>query len=138
MTASSQFILDVLQFRPHPRPDGVPTEQKSSLPVDPTDVCEAQEVEGLRFPSTSIVTVALSESSELDDASLVRVELQLILRESIAERCEKLFSITAMLETHYEVVGITHDDDLPSCMPLSPVMGPSVEDIVQVHICEER
>ena len=46
--------------------------------------------------------------------------------------------ILLILKLHDEVVGETHDDHIPVRVTTSPPLGPQVEDIVQVHISEQR
>jgi hypothetical protein len=39
-----------------------------------------------------------------------------------------------VLEAHDDVIGVAHDDDLPSGMALSPSVCPEVEDVMEVDI----
>src|SRR5260370_15036127 len=43
-----------------------------------------------------------------------------------------------MLETHDDVIGIAHDDDLTLGMALSPSVCPKVKDVMEVDIGQQR
>src|ERR1700730_6483818 len=65
-----QRLLNLLQFRSHPFACRLATYDKAAL-LGPTVVREAQEIEGLRLPLSSLLPVPRSVSPELDQSRLV-------------------------------------------------------------------
>jgi hypothetical protein len=43
-----------------------------------------------------------------------------------------------MLETYYEVISVSDDDDLPGGVSLTPPVNPEVQCVVQEHVGEQR
>ena len=78
------------------------------------------------------------EPSELDQPCLVGLQLQAELRESLAKVGEEPLGVTVLLEPHEEVIGVAHDDHVAVRVPTSPLLGPQVEDVVQVDVGEQR
>ncbi len=74
---------------------------------------------------------------ELDQAGLVGVQRQPEALEPLAQVVEELLCVTEVLETAGEVVREAHDD-VAACLRPSPAAGPPVEDIVEVHVREQR
>ena len=60
------------------------------------------------------------------------------LREPLAQFGEELLGVLSMLESHDEVIGEAHDDDVAVRLPLPPSLDPEVEDVVQVDVGQER
>jgi len=46
--------------------------------------------------------------------------------------------IGLVLEADNRVIGVSHDDHVAGCFPLSPAIGPQVEGVAQVDVGEER
>jgi hypothetical protein len=42
-----------------------------------------------------------------------------------------------VLETHDDVIGVAHNDDLTSGMALSPSIRPQVEDVMEIDIGQQ-
>ena len=77
------------------------------------------------------------EPAELDQARLLGVELQAELRERVAEVCPEPQRIAPVLESHHEVIGETHDQDLAARVPTSPLVSLQIKDVVQVHVRQQ-
>ena len=66
------------------------------------------------------------------------MQLQAELREPVAQVGEEPLGVLPMLEAHDVVVGEPHDDHVPARVPPSPLVGPQVEDVVQVDVRKQR
>ena len=60
------------------------------------------------------------------------------LCESFAQFAVEPLGIVAVLEPHEEIVGVPHDDDITARDLRSPLLGPEVEDVVQLDVGEQR
>ena len=76
MHAPPQFLLDLLELRPHAVPPGSPLEKKPTLAGSPTDESKAQEVEGLRFAKPVPGASGRSGAAKLDQSGLLRMQRQ--------------------------------------------------------------
>ncbi len=56
----------------------------------------------------------------------------------LAKPGEEPLGVVLMLEPDDEVVGPPHDDHLTAGVPPPPPVGPQVQDVVQVHVREQR
>jgi hypothetical protein len=86
MHAPPQFGFHLLQLRQQPPSDRLPQHRTPSPPRLPTDVGEAQEVEGCRLPLTPPPPVAVRDRAELDEAGLVRVQREAELGDPLPQR----------------------------------------------------
>lgn len=75
---------------------------------------------------------------KLDQARLVLGQLQPELREPFTKVYEEPLGVTFVLEPHHDIVGETHDDDVTVRVASSPLVGPQVEDKMQVDVAEQR
>src|SRR5690242_12061432 len=75
---------------------------------------------------------------EFDQPRLIWMQLQVELREPLSKIDKKPLRISLMLKTHHEIVSETHDDHITMRIPTSPPVSPQVEDIVQVHVSQQR
>ena len=79
------------------------------------------------------------EPPELDQARLLGVQLQARTSRAAREaRPRNRSRVLPMLEAHHEVVREAHDDHVTARVPASPLVGPQVEDVVQVDVREQR
>src|SRR6266540_40508 len=99
---------------------------------------EAEKVERLRLAQTPTRPTIGREPAELDQSRLVRVQFQGELREPLAQVPEKPLGVLLMLEPDDEVVGEADDDHVTVRAPPPPPLGPQVEDVVQIHVGEQR
>jgi hypothetical protein len=99
---------------------------------------KAQEVERLRFTQTPLGPLPASVPAELDQPGLVRVQFQPELREPLAKLGQELPRILLLFEADDEIVRPPHDDHITVCVAVPPPVSPQVEDVMQVHVREQR
>src|SRR6266516_6229662 len=138
MPACLELVFDLPELGPHPLCDRDAPQREPPAPGLPADVREAQEVKRLRLSGSVRSAVRGGEPPELDQASLAGMQLQGELREPAAKIVEELLGVTLMLEPDHEVVGPAHDDHVTACVASPPLPGPLVQDIVEVHVGEQR
>ena len=112
--------------------------QKRPFP-DLADMCvkpRKSNVSGL--PPALGCPVAGGVPPELDQPGFVRVQFQSELREPAAKLVPEPLSVLSVLEPDDEIVSETHDDHITARVPLPPPVGPQVQDVVQVHVGEQR
>src|SRR5215469_15414705 len=132
----TQLLFDFLQLGPHAVTARVPLKLKLAAPRDAADEGKPEESEGLRFAKPASLAVARRIAPELNQTGLLRMKRQRELLESRTHRLLKGPGIGIVLEANYNVVGITHDNDIARGLTPSPAMGPEVEDVVQIHVRE--
>ena len=97
---------------------------------------EPEKVERFRLALAPGCPVADGEPPELDQPGLARVQFQPELREPLAQPGQKLLSVSTMPEPDDEVIRPAHDDHITARLPVSPPVGPQVQDVMQVHVSE--
>jgi hypothetical protein len=65
-------------------------------------------------------------------------QFQVELREPLAKVSQEPLGVLTMLKARHVVVGEAHEDHVPSRVPPSPLVGPQVEDVVQIDVREQR
>jgi len=101
-------------------------------------VRETQELERLG-PTEPTLGSALSRiAAELDQARLLRRNLQTELRETLANPGKETLSIRTMLKASSNIVSETHQDHIPACVTPPPLLCPEVKNVVQEDVCEQR
>jgi len=76
MQAATQGLFNLAQLGPQPVASRLPAQAEPAVPGAPTDVGEAQEVEGLRLAKPAPLTIGHRKAAELDQASLVRMQTE--------------------------------------------------------------
>ena len=97
-----------------------------------------RKLERLRPTEPAPYSVHGGVPPELDQARLLGVQLQGELRESFAQIAQEPLRVIPMLKAHHEVVGETHDDHIAVRVPASPLVGPQIEDVMQVDVRKQR
>src|SRR6266540_1977821 len=138
MPASHQLGLDLAQLRPQPLRLGDARELKASVLGLPADMREAQKPERLRLAESPRLPSLGREPAELDQARLLGGQLQAELRKPAAKLGEEPLGVITMLEADDVVVGETHDDHIAVRIPPPPLVGPQVEDVMEIDVCEQR
>src|SRR5207245_5176889 len=77
-------------------------------------------------------------AAKLDQARLVRMQAQREAFQPLAQGRQKPLGIGPVLKAGDEVVGISHDDDVPLGVTVSPLPRPEIESVVQVDVGEQR
>ena len=74
-----------------------------------------------------------------------RIEARLLGVQPQAKRGQALRPVSleplrvgAMLKPQHNVVGVPDDEHVTAGMPPAPLLGPQIEDVVQVDVCEQR
>src|SRR5271157_1857995 len=135
---SPQFGLHLAELGAQPLAHRLPPHGETSIPRLGTDVREAEKVERLRLPQTTLRPVARRIAAELQEARLVGVKFQTELREALAQRGQEGVGIPLVLEPNDKVIPIAHDDHLAAPRLTSPALGPQVEHVVQINVRQER
>ena len=102
----------------------------------PTDVCESQEGERLRLPFASLFPVLAREAPELDQASLLRMQLETEAGQPLAQLPQASLRLCTVLESNDDVVGETHDDHVALVLS-APGLDPEIEHVVKVDVCQQ-
>jgi len=95
-------------------------------PAD-ADVGEAQKVEALRFALTAGFAVAACKAAKLDEAGLLRVQLQAESLQPFAQLPPEPLSFASVLKTGHHIVRVTDEVDFPPGSASAPLMGPLVQ-----------
>jgi hypothetical protein len=74
--ASSHFLFQLQELRPHTVSPCFPVDQEAALSGLTTDEGETQEVEGLRFAQSALLSVGSRMAAEFDQAGFLRLERQ--------------------------------------------------------------
>ena len=99
---------------------------------------EAPKIESLRSTLPTPLATLGRETTKLNQPRFLGVQFQAELGEPDAELPQKPLRLVSVLETYDEVVGVPYDDDVASAVPLSPLPHPQVENVMQVHVRQER
>ena len=134
---SGKLLFYFPEFRSLPLGHGSSSQLEPSCAVLPTDVGEAQEVEGLWFPFSSTLPLLRCIRSEAQQPRLVRVQRQAKSGQSFSQLAPVPLSFLLVLKSQRNVVGIARHDDLAARMSLSPLLGPLIEDVVQIDVRQQ-
>src|SRR5258707_7936338 len=128
--AASHGLLDLAQPGPQPVAPRLPLQGELAVPGAPTDVGEAQEVEGLRLAEAAPLAVCRRMATELDQTRLVRMQTEHIAFQSLSQGRKKPHGVGLVLETGDEVVGVAHHDDVSLGMAVSPPPPPTIQGLI--------
>ena len=138
MHTPPKFFLEFLQLDTHPLSHGLPKHNEPSKSIPVTHMRETQEIEGLRLAVAPPFPISGRLAAKFDQAGFGGMQFQVELLKSFLKFFTKLLGLPAILETDHKVVGKTHDHDIALRLPLSPLIGPQVEHVVQVDIRQQR
>ena len=97
-------------------------------------MCETEEVERFWLSLATPLAVFGGKPPKLDQACLVGVQFQAELVEAFPQLFVKLLGICSVFEAQHNVVGESHQDNVTARLSPSPLIGPQIERVVQVHI----
>src|SRR6516164_3307295 len=103
-----------------------------------TEMREPQKRKGLGFSLATPLSIPDGEPPELDQTRLVRMQFQTEPYQPFPKLHEEPLGVGPVLKTHHKIVGIADDDDIAACHFLAPGLNPQVENIMQVHVGEQR
>ncbi len=139
MHAPLELDLDLAQLRLQPFANRLSQHREPSIaPLLPADVRKAEEVERLRFPVSALLPVSGRVGSELQQARFLGMQFQAELSYSLDQFCPEPYGIRFRLETHHDVVGKPHDDQVTAGVLPTPRLGPQVEHIVEIDVSQQR
>ena len=95
---------------------------------------ETEEIERFWLSLATTPAIIGGEPPELDQACLIGVQFQAELVEAIPQVFVELLGIRTVFEAQHNVVGESHHDNVTVRMSPSPLIGPKIEHVVQVHI----
>ena len=87
----------------------------------------------LGLPVATPLSVSGGEPPELDQARLVRMQLQAKLREPVAQISQEPLGVVSVLKARQKVVGVPAEDHVPPRVP-APLVGPQVKHVMQEHV----
>ena len=138
VAAARQLGFELCQLGRQPLRVGDPPDPEPPAPVGRADVREPQERERFRFPVAPGFSPRGGVPPEFDQPGFVRVQLQAELREPLAQRPLEPLSVVLVLEPCDKIISEPHDDHVTARVMLPPPLGPQVQDVVQVHVGEQR
>ena len=136
VTPAFQLAFDLLEFGPQALGDRVAYQHESSLAGSTTDMREPEERDRFGLTLSLFVAVQAGEPTEPNQPGLLGMKFQLKLLHPLSQLCEEFPSICFLLESNDSIIRETDDDDITRGVVLAPVLGPQVEHIVQVHVCQ--
>jgi len=139
MQLIAQLLFNDLEFSPKALGNGLASDNEA-FPVtgSTTDMCETQEIEGLRLTHTQATPTEFGIGAEFDQARFIRVKGEAESSETFLEVLQESFRFLAMLESQDVVVRISDNDNIPRCMTAPPLLYPQVQDVMKIHIGKQR
>ena len=134
MQAFSEFTFDLSEFRSHAFSDRLSKHNEPSVSRAVARMRETEEVERFWLSLATTLAVSSGEPPKLDQTRFVGVQFQTELAETISQVIVELFGIRTVFEAKHTVVGKSHDDHVTARMSPSPLVGPQIEHVVQVHV----
>ena len=101
------------------------------------DVREPKEVKRLGPLAAVAFALLAGIAPEPQHPSLLRVQLQAELREALGHCRRHRACVLFVLKAQHHVVGVAHDGYLPSRVPLSPLLDPQIERVMQVDVRQQ-
>jgi hypothetical protein len=139
MHAFPELRFDLMKFGGEPLPHGDPTDHELPVPIDTTEVCESEEVEGFRLLlPVEASDVSPCEAAKPNKTRLIGMKFQGELSKSVVQCLQETPGFGLVLETHYEVIGPANDDHISSGDMRPPPLDPKVQDIMEIHVRQER
>ena len=99
---------------------------------------EPEELKRLGLAKPASLSIPGGEPPELDQPRLFRMQFQAELREPLAKVMQEPLGVVTVLESRYVVVGEPREDHVPARVSPAPLMGPEVENVVQVDVGKQR
>src|SRR4029453_10220499 len=121
-----------------PLPHGPHVNREMPLPTAPTDVGKPEKVKGPRLRPPGHFPLPHRLAPHLDQARLVRVQRQPVLREPLPQHREHLLGILPILKAEKEIVRVPDFVRFAPQSWLHHALEPLVEDVVQVDVGPQR
>jgi len=136
--AATQLLLDLPESRPHAVTPCLAMEQERPPPGFAADEREPQECEGLRFAKPFPLAPYRSMAAECQQSGLLRMKLEPELLEPHSHRIPEALRIGLVLEAGHDIVGEPNEDYVAGGLSPPPLLGPQIEDVVQVDVGKQR
>lgn len=140
MPAFAQFRSDTPKLCRHPLAHRLTMHRELALLwIVPQNMGEPQKIERFRFPLPFPCPVFHREPPELNQACLVRVKFQSVVRQPLPQLLQKPLGLLPVLEPKHKVVRISNDHYIAECIlpaPLPdrpPLWGPQRSPIGRVR-----
>src|SRR6266542_2005208 len=138
MASSHQQGSDLAQLRRHSLRDRLSQQQEAPVLGRRAVVREAQELERLRPAEAPLLALLGGEPPEADQARLLGIQPQPKLGQALRQVSPEPLRVRAMLKPQHDVVGVPDDEHVTAGMLPAPLLGPQIEEVVQVDVCEQR
>ncbi len=139
MLPALKLGLNGFELRNHPlRRRDPPDGKGSATPEMPTIMSEPQEYEGFWFPRATPFSISEGKPSELNQPRLVLMQFQTELHQPLPKITQEPLGVSPILKAQHNVIGVSDDYDIADCRFLAPSFHPQIEDVMQVHIREQR
>jgi len=129
---------DGFELRDHPLLRRDPPDDEWSGGELTTEMGKPQKRERLWFPFATPLPSSRSEPPELDQSCFVRMQFQTKLCQPFSKFFQEPFSFYSVLKAHHQIIGVTNDNHIASRRFLAPDFNPEIEDVMQVHVGEQR
>ena len=137
MHTPPKFFFELLQLGTYPSSHGLPKHDEPSLSVLVAHMGEAQEIEGFRLAVATPFSICRRIAAKFDQACFLGMQFQVERLKSFLKFFEKLLGLISILEADHEVICKTYDHNITARLPLSPLVSPQVEHVVQVNIRQQ-
>jgi len=94
-----------------------------------TDVGEAQTIKGLWLTLTPGLAVAAGKAAKLDEAGLLRVQLQAESLQPLSQLAPEPLSFASVLKTGHHIIRVADEVDFPPGRASAPLLGPLVQTV---------
>jgi len=138
MHPAAQRLLNLLQLGHHPLVCRLTPDHEQAPRTGPTLVGKSEERERLRLLFSSLAPVYGREPAELQQARLFWMKFQIKLRQPDLKISQEPLGIGFALKSHYQIVRVTDHYYLPIGYFPPPCFYPKVENVVQIHIGQQR
>jgi hypothetical protein len=125
-----ESVLDLHELGPHPLLTGIASELELPVPAGTTDVREAQKGKSLWAPLAPAGPIPGGIPPTLDEAGLLRMEMQGKRGKAFLEGREKLLGVVPVLEAHDGVIGVAGDAHGSLGVTVAPLLCPEVQYIM--------
>ena len=134
VTALHEQGVHLAQLGRHSPRDCLTPQREPSCPRLPAHVRISEEAERLGPAEAPPPAVLGSEPPELDQARLPGVEFQAEPGETLHQVRVEPLGVRPILKAGSDIVSEPHDDHVTASLPVPPLPGPQVEDMVQVDV----
>jgi hypothetical protein len=134
----AQRLLNLLQLCHHPLIRRLAPDHEQAPWTSPTLVGESKKRERLRFLLAPLAPVHGRKPAELQQPRLFRVKLQAELRQPFPKLFQEPLGIRFALKPHHQIVRVADNNHLPARHFPPPCFHPKVENVVKIHIGQQR